>query len=434
VEESDEAAVAAHWPALPPAAARVLMGLATHPDAMLITSAAVSTLAGRDTDSAAVRTTLLDSGTLTLAAEMATDAPLQWLRMPAPVRRTATARLAELDLGEQIALLRIVCDTYWVLAHHTDTLLTPYRTPPAYTPVVKHASPFTNADQVWTWLGRAGSVIVALARSAQRRGLHETAWQLCDVLWLFLQRQGDQTLRLQADTVGLEAAYAWGHRTAIAEFHKRLGRALLKTQDWENAQHHITTSVDLYRQADDHLGIADAREAQAALALARGRHEQAKAEFTNVLGRYRELGVPRKVALTTLNIADTCLRDGDLDAATQTITESIALYSTLEPQDPYNAARAVQLLGRIRAARGDHEKAWTLLTQALAMLSAAGGLKEVVATHRDLAELARACAWRERELTHLQQLHEHSTVHDTAAAHAIALRIAALTESPGPTP
>jgi tetratricopeptide (TPR) repeat protein len=136
-----------------------------------------------------------------------------------------------------------------------------------------------------------------------------------------------------------------------------------------------------------------------------GRLEQARGHLTRALALREEIGYRRGAALTRLCLADTDLAADRPDDALPHLTRARA--ALLAENDPYEAARALALIGRATAHGGaaSQETAEAQLLQALAEFEETGSvhwqarvLEWLGVGAEERGDLGRARYWYEQSL------------------------------------
>ncbi|WP_234021592.1 ATP-binding protein [Streptomyces sp. 351MFTsu5.1] len=292
---------------------------------------------------------------------------------------------AETETAVSDALRRVV-DFHLSSATAAEALLTPghrtlgrdYTGPPV-------PPPFADPSGALHWLDAERDHLMAVLRTAADRGWHRSAWQLADAMWPLFLRLRPYELWIEAHEIGLAAALRSGDRDGISRMLTSGGAGLRNVGRLEEALSWFRQARELAREEMPHhsageaLTVARRNEAQALHGLGQtyrlaGRLAEARSHFTAALALREEIGYRRGAALTRLSLGDTALADGRPDEAVRQLERARAELSDVD--DPYDAARALALLGRALAGRDGtrHEAADRVLLQALAEFEEAGSV------------------------------------------------------------
>ncbi|MET8080767.1 tetratricopeptide repeat protein [Streptomyces sp. NPDC005303] len=322
----------------------------------------------------------------------------------------------ETDTAVSSALRRVV-DFHLRAATAAEALLTPshrtlnrdYTGPPV-------PPPFTDATGALRWLDAERDHLMAVLRTAADRGWHPCAWQLADAMWPLFLRLRPYELWVEAHEIGLASARRAGDRDGVSRMLtsggtglRNVGR-LEEALSWFRQARELAREEVAHRPAGEALTAARRNEAQALHGLGQtyrlaGRLEEAGTHFTAALALREEIGYRRGAALTRLSLGDTALAAGRPDEAVRQLERARA--ELREANDPYDAARALALLGRALARRDGtrHEAADRVLLRALAEFEEAGSahwqghvLEMLGEAAQERGDLERARDWYARSL------------------------------------
>ncbi|SDL91995.1 Predicted ATPase [Lentzea albidocapillata subsp. violacea] len=353
---------------LDPRAAAVYRRLSLHPGDDFGPGLAAAVLDDEDADALLER--LVD---VSLVEEHAEDR----YRFLDLLRLHAGQRLEADDTAEErAAALRRIIEWYLYTAMRADEVLTPYRRrlPYAFSSPPRSVPSFADRDSALGWLERERPNLVAVGRAALDHDLAELSWHMSDVMWplfLLLKLYRD---RLDADERGVAAARRWGNEFALADMLKRLGLVLTSLGDFDQAERHLTESVELWARMNDQRGLCDAREGLALLYQASGRTEEATAEFGRLAEANLALGATRSAGLSLINLGRSLVDLGRAAEARPVLVHAEQLFGELG-QDPYNHARATIALAAAHCGTGDLGTAAQRAEDGLRAMTAAGSDK-----------------------------------------------------------
>ncbi|USX54576.1 tetratricopeptide repeat protein [Lentzea sp. HUAS12] len=322
------------YKALAPAAAALYRRLSVHPDGEFGAEVASAVVGGN-------AEALLDS---LLEASLIEECGAERHRFHNLLRLHAQQRLVLEEPEEEVsATLRRIAEWYLATARKADEVLTPYRkrTPYVHSVPPREVRSFDGRDEALAWLELERPNLIAVGKAVLQRGFAELAWHLADVLWpLFLLHKHYRD-RLVVDELGVEAARRWGQAFAEADMRKRLGRAYTIAGRYDEAEGEYETSMRLWSEIGDHRALCDTGRSAARLHWDRGRLADARAQYERVAAAAEELGAPRLVGLTLVNLGLVLLDLGRPLEAVPRLDRARRILAEAADSDPYNAARAV---------------------------------------------------------------------------------------------
>ncbi|MFI5783840.1 tetratricopeptide repeat protein [Nocardia sp. NPDC051570] len=110
------------------------------------------------------------------------------------------------------------------------------------------------------WFELESANLVSIARTANRNGFHDTAWQLCVVIWKYLHIHGLHDIWIDTHLAGLDSARTLHHDAAIMQLTNQLGAAYLELGQYDDARRHFTESLAAARRLHHILGEQSALE------------------------------------------------------------------------------------------------------------------------------------------------------------------------------
>lgn len=238
------------------------------------------------------------------------------------------------------------------------------------------------------WLEGNRHNMVAGMRSAAEREWDSVTCHLAHELQpLFILHKHDHQA-VACFELALPAAQRAGEWLFENDLRKRLARTYIALGWLEQATVLTDETVHACEEIQDRDGLASAMKTRGLLAVRTGRLEDAAEDFTRTLDLLSSLNRHRSRGLCLIDLGTTLTRLGRHAQAAAALEEAGSLLSTLEPADPYNAARAWTALGRARAQTGDFDAADELLSRAVIAFGRLGSDYESALAHSALADLA----------------------------------------------
>jgi DNA-binding CsgD family transcriptional regulator len=148
-----------------------------------------------------------------------------------------------------------------------------------------------------------------------------------------------------------------------ASFRIMLGRAARLRGDFRRAKPILEEGLELSREADDRLGIADALRELAAVSSLIGDRAKAKALYEEGIALCRELGYRLRLGDFLHILGDTLLLEGDYERGAALSEEAAALFR--ERGDKGGLLYAVDLLGWVALLQDDYARAKTSYQESL---------------------------------------------------------------------
>lgn len=149
-----------------------------------------------------------------------------------------------------------------------------------------------------------------------------------------------------------------------------LGALATPQGDYEAADVFLKKSFALYRELDDHWGIAASLNALAVATRDRGNFEEAEHYFEQSLAYWRRLPDRRSTARCLHNLANAAKMRGDFGRATEALAEATSIFE--EVGDATGAAWSVNQSGDLELEQGRIEAAQALYRNALGAFRKAG--------------------------------------------------------------
>ena len=351
---------------LPQQAARCYRLLALHPASGFTSHVAAAALAVPHDQAVAALDTLTE-------AHLVEELVDSRYRYPPSVRDHAAGLAATDPRTVQTPVRRM---TRWYLAGALAAarVLTPYQTRLAEfrTGLPSASVELVNRGEALAWLETERANLVDLA-SLAAPWWPEDVYRLVYAMWPLFHLRRYHSDRWTVDQIGLSCAGQLRHRDYEAEMTCRAGWGSYDRGAFGDAQDAFQRSLDLSgdptdptqrkRRAEAHKGLGHVALAQHAPAVAM-EHFQAGLQI------YQELGQPRRIALSELDLGRGHLAQDQPELAITMLTQGIARFVDLDPPDPYNRAlgwialgRALSRMGQTGAARADLDRALAQMTQ-----------------------------------------------------------------------
>jgi DNA-binding SARP family transcriptional activator/tetratricopeptide (TPR) repeat protein len=248
-------------------------------------------------------------------------------------------------------------DHYTHTTHSAALLSNPLLDAPELSPpqpgVTSDAS--LDEDTARRWFTGEHHVLLAVAECASTHGFDLHAWQLAWALDMYLHRSGHRQDALAVHTGALLAAQRLADPVLQARSHNLLGSAYSQVGRGEDAMHHLTRALDIYRAEGSQSGQAGAHLNLAVLANADGRSQDSIDHNQQAMSIYRRLD--HRVGYSTA-LSNLALEYGVIgEHTTALVLSGEALVRWTELGDRHAQAHCRDNLGYSYHQVGDHEKA-----------------------------------------------------------------------------
>ncbi|CAL9673288.1 Regulatory protein AfsR [Actinosynnema sp. ALI-1.44] len=368
---------------LHPVAARVFRLLGLHPAAEVPT-AVVASLAGIPPTEA--RRVLSE---LVLAHMVAESAPGRFTQHDL-LRAYARERAAE---EETPAALREaehrLLDHYVHTAERAERALYPQREPVDLPPPRAGVTPEepTTGDSALAWFRREFRTLAALAERAADHGFDRHAWQIPQCTATFFHSSGHWLEWADECTRGLSAAERLGDPRGRAEMHRGLGRACTLLHRWGEAERHLATARDLFREVGDLARAAYTQVNLGGVAELRELPDEGLRRYLVALDAFQDLGhaAGQARALTAITFMHHEL--GRYDEAVHHGETALRLYEQVT--DLAGRAAVTGSLGLAYSEQRRYPKAVRHLEQAAELFARTGDRYYEAVTIRDLGRVHR---------------------------------------------
>ncbi|MGW6745019.1 tetratricopeptide repeat protein [Streptomyces sp. NPDC055025] len=259
-------------------------------------------------------------------------------------------------------------------ATEAEARLTPsHRTMPRsyrYIAADLHLFDEVSEQTVVEWLDRHRTDLLAAVDVACAAGWDELSAQLADAMWpLFLRRRHNEDLVAVHERV-LPAAERVGDIRMVRRALTTLGGGLRSLGRYDEALERYDQALAGARRDGDRLDEAQALDGIGEVHRQAGRIGLAVAPLTQALAIREEIGYTRGAALTRLRLGEIAADNEEWHEALKYLVR--ARDDLLAVPDPYDAARALSVLGRVYARSGHYAAGVAQLRQAEHEFAAAG--------------------------------------------------------------
>ncbi|MGW6929307.1 BTAD domain-containing putative transcriptional regulator [Lentzea sp. NPDC054927] len=276
------------------------------------------------------------------------------------------AYAAERPVDRDDALRRLV-DHHAHTAHANDRLIDPHR------PLIElgEASPKTvvtpAADRAGAlaWFDAERGTRQAVQQTAAWRGWNDRVVLLARVSHAYHQLRGHLDDELAMWQTAIDAADDPRDRVVA---HRIMGSSLGQVHRFDEAQHHLASSLALAEQVGEPLQLADAHGTLAWLWASRSEYGKAFEHAKAALPHYQKTGNQMLIALAHNNIGHCAGEVGDTGQGREHATNALTLLHELG--DRQGEATAVDTLARIEHQVGAHAKAIALYEHAIELYRA----------------------------------------------------------------
>jgi DNA-binding SARP family transcriptional activator len=277
---------------LSPSAARMfrLLGLHPGPDVSL---AAAASLAGvsRSEAASALRE-------LTRVHAVAEHAPGRFAFHDL-LRAYAVDQAETMDSeADRTAAERRCLDHYLHTAHAGALQSNSVRKALDLDPLVPGAVPeeFSGRGQALAWFEAENPVMLGLLNKAIASGDDRYAWQITWTLAPFFYRRGRWHECISIQRQALTAAQRLGDPVGLGHAHYELGRGLVLTGDFAEAEPHLSTALDIFGRLGDRANEATVHQGFGALFEHQGRYAQSLVHAREAMRVVEEIGPPSTLA------------------------------------------------------------------------------------------------------------------------------------------
>ncbi|HEY0718988.1 MAG TPA: BTAD domain-containing putative transcriptional regulator [Streptosporangiaceae bacterium] len=155
---------------------------------------------------------------------------------------------------------------------------------------------FSGRGQALAWFEAENPVMVGLLNKAIGSGDNRFAWQISWTLAPFYYRRGRWHECIGIQRQALKAAERLGDPVGLGHAHYELGRGLVITGDFAEAEQHLSTALDIFGRLGDRANEATVHQGFGALFEHQGRYAQSLVHAREAMRVVEETGPPSTLA------------------------------------------------------------------------------------------------------------------------------------------
>jgi DNA-binding SARP family transcriptional activator/tetratricopeptide (TPR) repeat protein len=343
------------YEALSPRAARLFRLVALHPGAD-VTAAAIASLAGLTRSE--IEAPLSELITANLLIEQLPGSRFHCHDLLRSYADELTRRF-DTPAAQSAARYRLL-DYYTHTAHSSALVLNPQRqaldlvpAPPARPGTAPEVA--LDRQTASTWFAAEHHTLLEVSSHALAHGLPEHAWLLGWALDTYLYRSGQWQDMLTVHTTALQAAEQLGDPVRQAQSHRYVGGAYSVLGRQDEAVHHFTAALTIFRAEELLSGQADCYVSLGIAASAEGRSPDSIRHLRQALAIYQQLGDHVGHATALANLAREHGIAGEHDTAIALNDEALVRWAELGER--HAQANCHDNLGYSYHHTGEHRKA-----------------------------------------------------------------------------
>jgi DNA-binding SARP family transcriptional activator len=149
---------------------------------------------------------------------------------------------------------------------------------------------FSGRNQALAWFEAEHPILVGLLARAIASGDDQYAWQITWTLAPFYYRRGRWPECISLQRQALQAAQRLGDPVGLGHAHYELGRGLVLTGDFAEAEPHLSTALDIFGRLGDRANEATVHQGFGALFEHQGRYAQALVHAREAMRVVEEIG------------------------------------------------------------------------------------------------------------------------------------------------
>ncbi|HXP55365.1 MAG TPA: BTAD domain-containing putative transcriptional regulator, partial [Streptosporangiaceae bacterium] len=159
-------------------------------------------------------------------------------------------------------------------------------------PLAPGAAPeeFSGRNQALAWFEAENPILVSLLNQAIASGDDQYAWQVTWTLAPFYYRRGRWPECITIQRQALQAAQRLADPVGLGHAHYELGRGLILTGDFAQAESHLSTALDIFGRLGDRANEMTVHQGFGALFEHQGRYAQALVHAREAMRVVEEIG------------------------------------------------------------------------------------------------------------------------------------------------
>jgi DNA-binding SARP family transcriptional activator len=155
---------------------------------------------------------------------------------------------------------------------------------------------FSGRSPALAWFEAENPILVGLLNQAIADGNDRYAWQITWTLAPFFYRRGRWHECISLQRQALAAAQRLGDPVGLGHAHYELGRGLVITGDFAEAESHLSTALDIFGRLGDRANEATVHQGFGALFEHQGRYAQSLVHAREAMRVVEEIGPPSTLA------------------------------------------------------------------------------------------------------------------------------------------
>jgi tetratricopeptide (TPR) repeat protein len=249
------------------------------------------------------------------------------------------------------------------------------------------ATGLDERESALRWMERQRADLLAAVRAADEHGWPDLVHLLVHALQPLFLIYKNYPDAIEAGTIALRAAQTMSDPSAANSVRKRLARAYIRLDRFDEAHRQIDLILASARTNNDRRAEASGLKSLGMLYASAGHFERAIECFTPAVRILGDLGRIRSQGLILIDIGAALSELGRLQDAGHHLRQAKEILAGLSTPDQLNIARAATALGMVHVHLGDHVLARQELQAALDVLTGLGFDVDQGRTHQAFAEL-----------------------------------------------
>jgi tetratricopeptide (TPR) repeat protein len=290
--------------------------------------------------------------------------------------------------AQETATRRLI-DWYLASSDNADAFISPGRSPRDDIHQRVVGRQFESFDDAIGWLEAERANLIDIVRRAREIGEHHSAAVIPNRLWSYFNITKHWSDWITCNEIGLASAREVNDIRSEAYLLTSQGVAYRYLRQTEGAFSAHTRAIELFEETgDDATGLGYAMNNLANVCNDVGRYDEALAHYQAALAVFDDVEDPRRGRGIVLNGLALCFNNmGRHSEALETARQAHDI--TVETENAFKTAVALNQVGRAEAGLGQYEKAVRTLRGVLSLSRSIG---DRYATARSLATLAQVYA------------------------------------------